>query len=194
MTEGKSCPECGEENPTGNRQCHACGASLANQLHTDRSGQAPARRLRGWMLSLLILGVLIAVGTVLIIRAAGARRHEASTYGISDPSSAALRIENRTSDFTITRVFIETAEGRVAVQDEYGEIDAGAATVLEIAPGSYVVNVFYVESSQVWAFRPKGSLSESVTLPSGRAAVVRLAGGRSSPEGLIFVPPELVLK
>lgn len=67
------------------------------------------------MTVLLILGGLIVVLAVGALVWANAYRHTASTYGIADPSSAALRIENRTTDFAITRVTIEDAEGRVAI-------------------------------------------------------------------------------
>ena len=126
--------------------------------------------------------------------AASERRHRASTYGITDPSGSALKIENRTSDFAITRVNIADAEERVAFLDMSIEIGNGAETVLEIAPGTYLVRVHYVETGQVVPWRPQGSLSESIAVSPGKAGLLRLQGGRSSPEGSIYIPPELVLK
>jgi hypothetical protein len=125
---------------------------------------------------------------------AGARRHEASAYGINDPSSAALRVENRTSDFAIARVIIKDAEGLVTLQEEYGEITMGAEEVLEIEPGTILVSVYYVETAMAVMGRPSGSLEETVTVAPGKAAILVLQGGRSSPDGLVYVPPVLVEK
>jgi hypothetical protein len=121
-------------------------------------------------------------------------RHKASTYGIVDPSSAALRIENRTADFAITHVSVEGPERSVAVQDVRGEIGPDAEAVLEIAPGAYLVTVFYVEISQAVPDRPQGFLSGSFSVAPGKAAVLYLQGGRSSPESFIFISPELAFK
>lgn len=194
MTEGEACRKCGEENPASSLYCHVCGASLSGQPHTEKEEQAPPRRRGGWKTKLLILGGLIVLGAGSLTWAAGVVRHKASTYGIADPSSAALRMENRTSDFAITHVTIEDAKERGAVRDVHGEIGTGAESVLEIAPGTYLVRVSYVETGQAVPWRPKGSLSESFTISPGRAVILYLQGGRSSPEGLISVPPALVFK
>jgi hypothetical protein len=143
---------------------------------------------------LLILGGLIALGVGALMLAASVHRHKASTYGITDPSGAALRIENRTSDFAITRVTIADAEERVAFRDVGIEIGIGAATVFEIAPGTYLIRVHYVETGQVVPWRPQGSLNESIAVSPGKAVLLCLQGGRSSPEGSIFIPPVLVLR
>jgi hypothetical protein len=143
-------------------------------------------------LVLAVLIVVLAGGSIAWV--VSAHRHGASTYGIADPSSAALRIENRTTDFAITRVSFEgTAQGE-AVRDVYGEIAVDAEAVLEIAPGTYLVKVFYVEIKQAVAGRPKGFLSESFSVSPGKAAVLSFQGGRSSPEGMVFIPPKLALK
>lgn len=189
-----ACPACGQERQGNGRECAACGASLAEQPRPDQESLDWTEQLRGRKLGFLVAGALIVLAVVTIVWASNARRHRASTYGISDASRAALRIENKTSDFAIKRVFIEDAELLVGTQDEYGGIAAGEKEAFEIAPGSYQVKVFYVESSQVWAFRPEGSLSELVTVGPGEAAILRLEGGRSSPEGMIFIPPKLTIK
>jgi hypothetical protein len=126
--------------------------------------------------------------------ASRSNRHQAATYGIVDPSCAALRVENRTNDFALTRVSLEDPERTLTIHDVPGEIAPGQEALLEIPPGAHVVTVFYVEANQVLGFRPKGSLSESVTVSPGEAAIVRFQGGRSSPDTLFFVPPELAVK
>jgi hypothetical protein len=194
VTEKMACPACGQENHGDAPDCAACGASLAEQPQADRKGPAWSEQLQGRRLGFLIAGALIALAVVAIMWSSNARSHRASTYGFDDASSAALRVENRTTDFAIKRVFIEDADLLVGTQDEYGGIVAGAKEAFEIVPGSYQVKVFYVESSQVLAFRPEGSLSELVTVGPGEAAILRLEGGRSSPEGMIFIPPKLSVK
>jgi len=164
------------------------------QDHEEENGQVPPRRLGGWTTIWLILGGLIALVVGALMWATSAHRHRASTYGINDPSGAALRIENRTSDFAITRVTIADAEERVAFREVGIEIGIGAETVLEIAPGTYLVSVRYVETSQVVPWRPEGSLNESIVISPGKAVLLCLQGGRSSPEGSIFIPPELGLR
>lgn len=193
-TESTTCPACGGDKQADTTACAACGASLVEQSHPDQKGLASTGQLQGRRLAFLVAGALIVLAVVVIVWASNARRHRASTYGISDTSRAALRIENRTSDFAIKRVFIEDADLLVGTQDQYGGISAGAKEAFEIAPGSYQVKVFYVESSQVWAFRPEGSLSKLVTVGPGEAAILRLEGGRSSPEGMIFIPPKLSVR
>jgi len=148
------------------------------QSDTGHEAGASPRWRGGWRIKLLILGgliVLLAGGS--IAWAARVSRHQASTYGIDDPASAALRVENRTSDFAITHVSIEDAEAGRAVRDVQGEIGAGAGVDLEIAPGTYLVKVFYVEINQAVADRPKGFLSESCSVSPGKAVVLCLQGG-----------------
>ena len=170
-------------------------AGETGRTHTDRTPQAPPRRRGGWKTKLLILGGLIVlVAWASITWAISANRHKASTYGIADPSSAALRIENRTADFAITRFSVEEPEGGVAVQDVRGEIGPGAEAVLEITSGAYLVTVFYVEIGQAAPDRPQGFLSGSFSVVPGKAAIMHLQGGRSSPESFIFIPPELAIK
>lgn len=139
-------------------------------------------------------GLIVVLGVAAIALAVNARRHRASTYGIEDPSSAALRIENRTTDFAIARLSIEDAAAGVILEEVRGEIGPGAHHVLELAPGTYVVTVFYVEISMAVMGRPEGTLSASLKASPGKAAILHLSGGRSSPEAIIFVPPELLLK
>lgn len=143
---------------------------------------------------LFVAGLVVVVAFAALKWASGSNRHRAATYGIVDPLSAALRVENKTNDFALTRVSLEDPERAVTIQDLPGEIAPGEEAVLEIAPGTHAVTVFYVEANQVLGFRPKGSLSESITVSPGEAAIVRFQGGRSSPDTLFFVPPELALK
>jgi hypothetical protein len=143
---------------------------------------------------LWIVGILIGLGVVALVWSANVRRHRASTYGIIDPSGAALRIENRASDFAITRIAIADAEERVAFRDEIVEIGAGAESVLEIPPGMFLISVHYVETNQALPWRPQGVLSESIEVSPGEAVVLRLQGGRSSPQSSMFLPPVLVSK
>ncbi|NIS80250.1 MAG: hypothetical protein GTO14_08580 [Anaerolineales bacterium] len=164
------------------------------QERQEEIGQAQPRQRGVWTTILLILGGLIALGVGATMWAASVHRHKASTYGITDPSASALRIENRTSDFAITRVTIVDAEERVAFQEAGMGVGVGAETVLEIAPGTYLVRVDYAETGVVVPWRPQGSLSESIKLSPGEAVLLCLQGGRSSPEGSIFIPPVLALK
>jgi ubiquinone/menaquinone biosynthesis C-methylase UbiE len=195
MTEGGTGRRGGEENRASSQYSQVYGASLSDQSHTGQTSQAPSRRRGGWKTKLLILGGLIALlGWVSITWAVSVNRHEASTYGIADPSSAALRVENRTTDFAITRVSIEEPERSVTVQDVGREIGPSAEAVLEIAPGAYLVKVFYVEISQAVPDRPQGFLSGTFSVSPGKATVLHLQGGRSSPESFIFIPPELAFK
>lgn len=143
---------------------------------------------------LLVAGLVVTMALAALNWASRSNRHRAATYGIVDPSSAALRVENKTNDFALTRVSLEDPERAVTIHDVPGEIAPGQETVLEIAPGAYVAKVFYVEANQVLGFRPKGSLSELITVSPGEATIVRFQGGRSSPNTLFFVPPELALK
>jgi len=161
----------------------------------EDNGQAPPRRRGGWKTKLfIVVGGLILLGMGSLIWTESVNRHQASTYGIADPSSAALRIENRTSDFAITRVTLQNTEGSVAVRDVGHEIRMGEEAVVEITPGAYLVMVFYGETTQTAAGRPRGSLNASFTVSLGQAVILCLQGGRSSPEGLVFLPPELVFK
>jgi hypothetical protein len=121
-------------------------------------------------------------------------RHRASTYGITAPSSAVLRIENKTSDFAIRRVSVEEAQSGLVILDEPGGLDVGAEAVFEIPPGTYVVRIFYMEIEPIVMGRPEGFLNESFSVSPGRAALLSFQGGRSSPDGLIYIPPELVFK
>lgn len=189
VTEGIACQDCGAENPAGSQTCRVCGASVAVQ-----PTQAPPKLRRRWIVGLLILGGLMALGLVSLVWAANVRRHKAATYGIADPAGAALRIENRTNDFAVARVAIESAEAGAFVRETPVEIAPGAAGGYGIEPGTYRVTVSYVEIKQVVGFRPKGSVTIPFTVFPARAVIVSLQGGRSSPESLLFIPPELVLK
>lgn len=151
----------------------------------------PGRRT---ILLLALGGLAVLVVVVSLLWAARARSHRASTYGITDPSRAALRMANGTSDFAITHITVEDARQHVVSQEVTIEIGPGARRVLELAPGSYVVSVRYVEIKQAVANRPKGSLSQPLTASPGKAVLLSLQGGRSSPDGLIYVPPRLVTR
>jgi hypothetical protein len=150
----------------------------------------PGRRIA----LLLTLGGLAVVLVGLLLWAARARNHRASTYGITDPSRAGLRVDNGTSDFAVTRITVEDARQHVVSQDVTIEVEPGARTVLELAPGPYVISVRYVEIKQAEANRPAGSLSQSLTVSPGKAVLLSLQGGRSSPDGMLFVPPRLVTR
>lgn len=189
VTEGIACRDCGTENPANSQTCRACGARLAAQ-----PTQAPPKRWRRWIVGLLILGGLTVLGLAYLVWAANVRRHEAATYGIADPAGAALRIENRTNDFAVARVTIEGPEAGAFISETPIEIAPGAATVQGIEPGTYRITVSYVEIEQVVGFRPKGSVTIPFTVAPAKAVIVSLEGGRSSPESLLFIPPELVLK
>jgi hypothetical protein len=143
---------------------------------------------------LLALGALALLVLTSLLWAAWVRSHRASTYGITDPSRAALRVANGTSDFAITRITVEDARQHVVSQEVTIEVGPGASTVLELAPGPRVISVRFVEIDQAVANRPEGSLSQSVTVSPGEAVLLSLQGGRSSPDGMIFVLPRLVTK
>jgi hypothetical protein len=144
--------------------------------------------------------ILILVGLVTILAVAGlsfaarARRHRAETYGILDPSKAALRIENRTADFAVRSISLEDAERAVVVQDIQREIRPGDEATIEIAPGAYRVNVLFIETVQVTGWRPEGTLTQEVAIAPGTAAILSFQGGNSSPDRPIYIPPELVIK
>jgi hypothetical protein len=121
-------------------------------------------------------------------------RHNASAYGIADPSMAVLRVANRSSDFAITRVAIGDAAKNVADQLVYQEIGPGAQAVIEIEPGAYVISISYVEINQAAAWVPKGLLNGTFSTSAGEAVICHLQGGRTSPERLILIPPELAFK
>lgn len=164
------------------------------QEHEEEKMRARPRWRGGWTMILLILGGLIALGVGALMWTANVNRHRASTYGITDPSGSALRIENRARNFAITRVTIADADKRVALRDVGIEIGIGAETVIEIAPGTYIVSVNYVEISQVVPWRPHGHLSVSIVASPGKAVLLYFQGGSSSPDGSIFLPPVLVLR
>ena len=132
----------------------------------------------------------LAVGAIIWIFSE--HQHRASTYGITDPSIGALRISNSTSDFAISYLYIEQDEMHQVFRDSGIEIEPGGETVLEVDPGTYLVRVHYVEIAMVVAFRPQGTLSEYIVVSPGKAVLLDLQGGRSSPEGSIFIPPVLV--
>jgi len=156
--------------------------------------QTPPRWRGGWTAKLLALGALLAVLIVASGWIAGLVSHRASSYGISDPSRAVVRLENRTTDFAITRVSLGEAERNLVDQDIYQEIGPGKEAVIEVEPGAHLLKVSWVEIRQVEAFRPKGDHTETLSLEPGEAAILYLQGGRSSPDGLLSIPPKLVLR
>jgi len=143
---------------------------------------------------LILVGLVAVLALAGISLAARARRHQASTYGILDPAQAALRIQNRTNDFAVRSISLEDAERSVAVEDIQREIRPGDEAVLEIAPGTYRINVVFVETVQVTGWRPEGTLGELVSVAPGEAAVLSFQGGNSSPDRPIYIPPELTVK
>jgi hypothetical protein len=166
----------------------------AQQGREEEKGQTSRKRRGGWIALFLILGVLIVLGVGALFWTANMRRHRASTYGITNPSGSALKVENRSSDFAITRITIADAEERVPFRDMVIEIGVGAETALEIPPGTSFVTVHYVELGQAVPGRPQGSLSESIVVSPGKAVLLSLQGGRSSPASSIFIPPVLALR
>jgi hypothetical protein len=154
----------------------------------------PWERLGRWGTVLILVGVIAILAVAGLSLAARARRHQASTYGIVDPTQAVLRVENRTSDFSVRSISLEDAERSVVVQNIQQEIRPGDETVLEIAPETYRVNVLFVEIVQAAAARPEGTLSVVVSISPGKAAILSFQGGNSSPDRPIYIPPELVVK
>ena len=148
----------------------------------------------GWPAKLLALVLLVALATSLIAWVLGSASHKASSYGIVDPSSAALRIENRTTDFAITRVFVGETEDGYTDEGVHQEIGPGAGAVIELEPGDYLLKISWVEIGQVEAFVPKGDLTERLNLSAGEAEVLHMQGGRWSSGGLLCIPPSLVYK
>jgi hypothetical protein len=144
--------------------------------------------------ALLSIVGLVAVALVVLGWLAGVRRHRASTYGISDPGRAALRIENKTSDFAISRISIGNAETNVFDRDVDQEIGMGTGIVLDLEPGEYIIQVYWVESGQVEAYVQKGESLASFSVSPGEAALLRLESGRAPHGGMMWIPPELVLK
>jgi hypothetical protein len=162
------------------------------------SGLERSNLLLQWLGSrqfkLLALAVLGVVAVLAVNMSLDAHRHKASAYGIVDPSSAALRVANRSSDFAITRVAIGDASINVADELVYQEIGPGAQAVIEIPPGTYVIDISYVEIKQAAEWVPRGLLNGSFRVSPGQAAICHLQGGRTSPDRPILIPPELDFK
>jgi hypothetical protein len=57
-----------------------------------------------------------------------------------------------------------------------------------------MVKIHYVEIKQAEANRPKGVVEQLIEVSPGKAVLLSLTGGRSSPDGLIFVAPQIVSK
>ena len=145
-------------------------------------------------LILLVLVFLLVVTIALVAWQAGVRSHRAATYGITDPQRAALRIENKSSEFAISRITIGDATTNVFDQDLNREIGMGTGAVLELEPGDHIVRVYWVESAQVEAYAHTGDTLASFHVSPGKAAILHLIGGRATKGGLMWIPPELVLK
>jgi hypothetical protein len=146
-----------------------------------------------WWIPFLVGGALVVLVGLLVWGAQG-RRHRASTYGITDPSLAALRIENETTDYAITHISIEDSEQHVVSWEETIEIEPGENTVISLEPGNHIVRLRYVEVKQAEAHRPKGTLDQPVAVSAGEAVLLSLEGGRSSPGASIVVAPRVVAK
>lgn len=157
-------------------------------------GQAEPRWRGGWQARVLTLALLAAVVITLLAWILGTPSHKASSYGIVDPSSAALRVENRTTDFAIARVLIGEPESGIINQKVHHEIGPGAGAAIELEPGDYLLEISWVEIAQVEAFVPKGELTERIDLSAGEAAVLHLQGGRWASDGLLCIPPKLVVR
>lgn len=169
-------------------------ASMQDEKALEEAGQALVNGRKGRVWLLLILVGLIILGMGGLTWAVSVHRHKASTYGISDPMGSVLKIENRASDFAITRVSIAGAEERVVLRELGIEIGSGESTILELSPGTFLVTVDYAEAGVVVPFRPQGSLSRTIVVSPGKAVLLSFEGGRSSPEASIFIPPVLILK
>jgi len=146
------------------------------------------------MPKLLALVLLLAAAVILIAWILGSASQKASSYGIVDPTSAVLRIENKTTDFAITRVFVGEAETGFVDEEMHNEIGPGKGAVVELEPGDYLVKISWVEIAQVEAFVPKGDLTERLDLAPGEAAILHMQGGRWHSDGLLCIPPKLAFK
>ena len=145
-------------------------------------------------MALLALMSLLALGILVVAWQSGLRTHRAATYGISDDSRAALRIENKTTEFAISRISIGDAGSNIFDRDVNQEIGMGTGTVLDLEPGNYILRVYWVESGQVEAYVRKGDTLASFSVAPGEAAVLRLKSGRANRGGLLWIPPELAFK
>jgi hypothetical protein len=74
------------------------------------------------------------------------------------------------------------------------EVGPGDGTVLELAAGAHVVSVRYVEIKQAEAHVPAGTLRQSLMVAPGTALLLSLQGGRSSPDGMMYVAPRLMTR
>lgn len=193
-TQRQQCQQCGTSNVAGSLHCRACGSELVSlRMGYPRGEQGQGRIHRAMWLVLLIGGLLAAAFATPAVLA-DARRHTAQLYGVEDPSKAVLSVPNRTGGFAMARITFEDPDTDLALQQLTREVVPGQSATLAIAPGKYRVSVSFVELAQAAPDRPQGSLSVTVDIAAGRAAIVRLEGGRSSPEGMLYVPPELVVK
>ena len=148
----------------------------------------------GWKARLVAAVLLAAVILVLLACVFGFPSHRAASYGVTDPSSAVLRIENKTTDFAIARVLVGESASGVINQKVHPEIGPGQGATIELEAGDYMVTIHWVEIGQVEAFVPKGDLTERVDLSTGEAAVLHLHGGRWSSDSLLCIPPKLKVK
>jgi hypothetical protein len=193
-TRRKDCQACGASNPAGSLYCHACGKELVTgQGHEPSAGIGPRGRA-GWVIGLVAAGGLLVAAIVTLASVAGASRHKASSYGVQEPSRAVLSLRNRTSDFAMTSLILKDPDTQMVLQQVWEEIEPGGSSILTVAPGSYRVAVSFAEIGQQVPEWPSGSLSVDVTIPAGRAAIVRLEGGHASPDGILYVPPELAVR
>jgi hypothetical protein len=160
---------------------------------TTAEGQAAPQWRKGWLTKVLIPAALLVLVVASIAGIRSIQRHRASTYGIARPYSALL-VENKTGSFAVTRVTLEGTGGDPAEYTVLGEIGNGAEASAEIAPGSYLAKVSYVEIIQLQLPWPKGTLTAPFSVAPGKAAILRLQGGRSSSGSLLFFPPELAVK
>lgn len=190
----KNCQECGASNVVGSLYCRACGRELVSIPRSGRAaGRGPWRRAL-WVIGLVAAGGVLAAVIAYLAVMAGARRHQASSYGVQEPSRGALSLSNATSDFAVTRITLKDPETQMVLQEVVEEVDPGGSSILALDPGTYRVVVSFAGIGQTVPDWPGGSAGVGLTISAGRAAIVRLQGGRASLDGLVYLPPELVVR
>ena len=162
-------------------------------MGTIRAWAVPRRR------AIILIGMGLAIITMIAgIMAAGlhlyARRHRASSYGISDPASTALRVENHTRDFVITRIIIEDQGRTTIIADVRQEVLPEEKQVIELAAGRYIATVRFVEIMRTPTYLSPNDLFLPLHLDPGKAVILSLEDGIASPETRLYLPPRLVSK
>ena len=121
---------------------------------------------------------------------------QASDYGVTDPSSAAVVVVDDCLPFYVTGVTVENRTTG-AVQS-LGTVPDGGQRAFRVAPGSYTVSVRYhediapIEQGSKQKYWVTDTATVSIDVAAGEAAVCALHGGASG--STTYVPAALDLR